>query len=62
MGKCVGVWGYEKILGEVWKSVLRCGEGKGKCGEKCRGCGEVCWGIGKCVEGMGKCVGVWREV
>ena len=64
------------MLGEVWESVLGCGEYeqilgevccgvvkvRGKCGEKCRGCGEVCWGIGKCVEGMGKCVGVWREV
>ena len=63
VGKCWGrcgkvCGGYKKILGEVWESVLRCGEGKGKC----RGCGEVCWGIGKCVEGMGKCVGVWREV
>ena len=61
--ECVGVWGSElgmrgsvlgcgemsrEVLGEVWKSVLGCGEGKSRCGEKCRGvgkcavCGKVC--------------------
>ena len=46
MGKCIGVWG------EVWESVLGCGESKGRCGEKCRGCGEVRWGV---AGGVGKC-------
>ena len=50
----------EKVLRDVWVSVLGCGEGKGRCG-------EVCWsvggGAGKCWErfsvwrGVGKCVG-----
>ena len=32
------------MWGEVWKSVLRCGEGKGRCGG----------GEGKCVGGGGE--------
>ena len=43
-----------EVLGEVWKSVLEFGEGKGRCGEKCRGCGEVCCGS--------RCREVLREV
>ena len=30
VGKCVGVWGVWKNFGEVWESVLRCGESKGE--------------------------------
>ena len=32
------------MLGEVWESVLGCGESRGRCGEKCRGCGGKCVG------------------
>ena len=55
MGKCGG---YEKILGEVWESVLRCGEGKG--GNVGRNVGGVGGGVGKCrgrFGGVGKRVG-----
>ena len=49
--KCVGVWGRcEKVLGEVWGSVLGCDVGKcwGRCGKVCwmwKRCGgvEMCW-------------------
>ena len=48
--KCWGRRG--EMLGEVWGSLLGCGESKGRCGEKCRGCGEVRWGV---EGGVGKC-------
>ena len=56
VGMCWGVGTgekCEKVLGEVWKSVLGCGEvwiecvggpDVGKCWERC---GKVCWGMGK---------------
>ena len=59
------------MWGEVWRSVLGCGERyKGRCGEMLEKyferSGKVCWGVGKVREnvgrGVGKCVGVWEEV
>ena len=43
--KCVRVWGklWDSVLGEVWKSVLGCGEGVG----------VVKKDVGKCGGGMG---------
>ena len=40
-GKCKRMWG------EVWKSVLGCGEVSERCSEVQSRCGEVCWGCGK---------------
>ena len=50
------------MLGEVWGSVLRCGE---RCKEVL-GCGGRCGKVlgkvwGKYKGGVGKCVGVWRR-